>query len=123
LTVTPVIELNPSSLNPGRSNITQTDTKKSEHENKPARHADYRSSAHTDRSAGSDLTLQAAFADINIAKSTMPETVNEIIAETEIFATSAKGEKQQFRIAVGRPYCVDDVSIYFLRLANSHRFR
>jgi hypothetical protein len=44
-----------------------------------------------------DLTLQAAFADINIAKSTMPETVNEIIAETEIFATSAKGEKQQFR--------------------------
>jgi hypothetical protein len=57
-----------------------------------------------------DLTLQAAFADINIAKSTMPETVNEIIAETEIFATSAKGEKQQFHIAVGRPYCVDDVS-------------
>ena len=40
----------------------------------------------------------------------MPETVNEIIAETEIFATSAKGEKQQFHIAVGRPYCVDDVS-------------
>ena len=45
-------------------------------------------SRHTDRSAGLDLTLQAAFANINIAKSTMPETVNEIIAETEIFEIS-----------------------------------
>lgn len=36
--------------------------------------------------------------------------MNEIIAETEIFAVSAKGEKQRPRVAVGRPYCVDDVS-------------
>jgi hypothetical protein len=40
----------------------------------------------------------------------MRESVNEIIAETEIFAVSAKGEKQRLLLAVGRPCRVDEVS-------------
>ena len=36
--------------------------------------------------------------------------MNEVIAEKTIFAVTAKGEKQWLRVAVGRPYQVDDVS-------------
>lgn len=40
----------------------------------------------------------------------MKPPVTEIIAERSLFAISAKGEKLTLRIAVGRPYQVDDVS-------------
>ena len=36
--------------------------------------------------------------------------MQEIIAETKLFAVSGKGEKKSLRLAVGRPYRINDIS-------------